>query len=257
MKVIYGPVPSWRFGRSLGVDPVCIMPKICSFDCIYCQLGKTAELTTERKEYAKLSRMKKELDEAPKDNIDVITFSGTSEPTLNSKIGEMIKYAKKFGFPVYVLTNASFIFMESVREDLSHADLVSLKLDAPNQEIFEKVNKPADGITFKKVLEGLKKFREEYDGIFALQIMFVNENKDYAKEIAETARELKPDLVQLDTPLRPSAAKPLSEKEMQKIEKHFKGMKYTQVYEEKKPDAKPLDIHETYLRRPERQWKDK
>lgn len=251
MSIIYGPVPSWRFGRSLGVDAICSRKKICSFDCTYCQLGRTGDLTTERKEYVSYSKMCTALKEADKSTTDVITFSGTGEPTLNTKIGEMIKFAKKFGFPVVVLTNSSLLHLKEVRNALMNADLVSAKLDAPNKEIFQKINAPAPGVDFEQVLEGILKFRKEYDGKLALQMMFVEENKNFAKELAALAKQIGPDEVQLDTPLRPSSVAPLSKIEMDKIESAFAGIPFISVYHKKKPLVKPLDEGETELRRPE------
>lgn len=251
MKTVYGPVPSWRFGRSLGVDPVCRTEKMCPFDCVYCQLGRTKEKTPERGEYVELGRVCGELEAAEKGTSDVITFSGTSEPTLNTEIGEMIGFAKKFGLPVVVLTNSSLLHLKEVREALCGADVVSAKLDAPNEELFQKINRPAEGITFESVLGGLERFREEFRGKFALQMMFVGANKGAAGEMAGLARRLEPDEVQLDTPLRPSPVPPLSKEEMEGVEERFEGLPFISVYREKKPDVAPLDLHETRARRPE------
>lgn len=250
MKIIYGPVPSWRFGRSLGIDPVCSLDKVCSFDCVYCQLGRTKTKTLERKPYIGISRMKKELEAVDKSNIDVITFSGTGEPTLNSELGKMIIFAKEFGFPVVVLTNSSLLSDPQVRKDLCNADIIAAKLDAPNEEVFQKINNPVNEIHFETILNGIKVFRKEFKGKLALQMMFTKLNKQYAKEMADLARELKPDEVQLDTPLRRSAVPPLSTEEMAEIEEEFVSMPVISVYKKKKPETVPFDIHETRLRRP-------
>ena len=251
MNIIYGPVPSWRFGRSLGVDPICSREKICSFDCVYCQLGKTGTLTTERKEYVPYSQMCEQLESADKGTTDVITFSGTGEPTLNTSLGKMILFAKKFGFPVVVLTNSSFLHLPEVRAALLNADIVSAKLDVPSESLFREINRPAPGIHFDSVLEGLRAFRKEFGGKLALQMMFIDANKGAAPEMAELARSLEPDEVQLDTPLRPSPAPPLSPEEMGKIEKHFQGLPFISVYKKEKPSVLPLDAEETGMRRPE------
>lgn len=251
MKAIYGPVPSWRFGRSLGVDPICSREKICSFDCAYCQLGMTKNLTTQRKEYVSLGKVSSGLMEADKGTTDVITFSGTGEPTLNSRLGEMVSFAKGFGFPVVVLTNSSLLHLKEVRNALLNADIVSAKLDAPSEPLFGKVNRPSPGITFDSVLGGLRDFKKEFGGKLALQMMFMDINKDAAAEMARLAWELEPDEVQLDTPLRPSPVPPLSPKEMERIEGEFSGLPFISVYRRKKPQVAPLDIHETGMRRPE------
>jgi len=250
MKIVYGPVPSWRFGKSLGVDPICSLKKICSFDCVYCQLGKTRDRTMERKEYVEFERVCKELGDVDKSTADVITFSGTGEPTLNQKIGDMILYAGKFGFPVVVLTNSSLLHLKAVRNELGRADIVSAKLDAPNERLFHKINKPVEGIRFEDIVDGLRDFRKEFRGKFALQMMFIKENQEAAVEMAEIARELKPDEVQIDTPLRPSPVAPLSKDEIDQIEDSFKDLPLISVYKKRKPHVVPLDIRETAARRP-------
>lgn len=251
MKIIYGPVPSWRFGRSLGVDPICSVKKVCSFDCVYCQLGGTRTKTLERKSYIDVLQMKRELEAVDKSDLDAITFSGTGEPTLNSDLGEMIRFAKRYGVPVVVLINSSLLSDATVRRDLSDADVVAAKLDAPNEELFRMINKPLQGLGFRKVLEGIKRFRKEYRGKLALQMMFVRPNRPYAKEMAKLAREIGPDEVQLDTPLRRSRVPPLSPEEMKGIEREFEGLPFISVYRSKKLKTVPLDLHETALRRPE------
>jgi len=251
MKIIYGPVPSWRLGRSLGVDPICSMEKICSFDCIYCQLGKTKTKTIERKAYIDIGQMKEELEKADKKDIDVITFSGTGEPTLNSQLGEMIEFAKAFNFPVAVLTNSSFLHDSTVRSELCSADIVAAKSDAPDEETFQKINRPCCDISFRAILDGIKSFRKEYRGKLALQMMFIDANKEHAERMAGLAREIKPDEVQLDTPLRRSAVPPLSQTEMEEIEKSFEGLPFISVYRKKTSRTVPFDIHETAIRRPE------
>jgi len=250
MKIIYGPVPSWRLGRSLGVDPICSRNKICSFDCVYCQLGRTKTKTMLRKQYVSLDGMKAELETAPKRGVDMITFSGSGEPTLNSELGDMISFAKGFGIPVAVLTNSSLLPDPEVRAALSHADIVSAKLDAPDEDVFRKINNPAEGSRFQATLDGIMQFREEFKGNLALQMMFVDLNKGRAEDMARLAREIHPDEVQLDTPLRRSAVPPLSPEEMAGIEKHFSGLPFVQVYRSRKPKTAPLDIHETETRRP-------
>jgi wyosine [tRNA(Phe)-imidazoG37] synthetase (radical SAM superfamily) len=253
MKTVYGPIPSWRLGRSIGIDPVCERRKICSFDCIYCQLGPTLELTTERREFIKAeglrNDLKRMLDRA---EADIITFSGTSEPTLASNLGELAKTVKELSdLDLAILTNSSLLHKKQVRRDLDEFDIVVAKLDASNQEIFEKVSKPHPSITFETVLDGIKKLRKEMSGKLILQMMFLPENRHFAKEMSALAKEIGPDEVQLNTPLRKCAAKPLSEKEMDEIEKYFLGQKTTQVYGVKKPKVKVQDMDEMLARRPE------
>ncbi|MCI0503410.1 radical SAM protein [Candidatus Micrarchaeota archaeon] len=251
MKTIYGPVPSWRFGRSLGVDPICRKGKICSFDCTYCQLGRTRVKTTKREEYVDLQNVERGLATADKSTSDIITFSGTGEPTLNSRIGEMIISAKKYALPVAVLTNSSMLHLPEVRSALSKADIVSAKLDASDERTFQEINRPANGITLESVLEGLMSFRKEFSGKLALQMMFIEANKESACAMAGIVREIGADEIQLDTPLRPSSVPPLKREEMTGVEKEFSGMPFISVYKSKRPDVAPLDNLETRQRRPE------
>lgn len=255
MKTVYGPVPSWRFGRSLGIDPVCrFREKVCSFDCIYCQLGKTKHKIIRRRKFIEASKVEKDLKEAlKKAKADIITISGSSEPTLASNLGEIIKRIRKTSsLPIAILTNASLFYVKEVRKELSGLDVVAAKLDAPNAEVFKKMNRPHKSITFRRLVEGIMKFRKEYKGKLALQMMFTKENADYAKEMAKIAEKIKPDEIQLNTPLRPSPVKPLSRLEMKKIKKEFRKFNVISVYDAKKVKAKPLDLHETRKRRPEK-----
>ncbi len=252
MKTVYGPVPSWRLGRSLGVDPVCAERKTCSFDCIYCQLGKTLVTTAERHEYVPASRIKADLQELlPQVKADIITFSGTAEPALASNLGEMADEVKSItNLPLAILTNASLIGKPDVINDLLKFDVVVAKLDAPNQELFERINKPVPGITFAGVLDGIKSFRTKYKGKLALQMMFVEDNKAYTKEMADLAREIRPDEVQINTPLRPCAVKPLNQADIAEIVGQFKGLNVVSVYSSDKPNVRVLDIDEVHRRRP-------
>ena len=251
MKSVYGPVASWRLGRSLGVDLICSEKKICSFDCIYCQLEKTKEITRQRDSFVYLGTVKEELKNAlKKTSPDVVTLSGTGEPTLAKNIDDVIQIIRELSdLPLAVLTNSSLFYDSSLRESLCKLDIIVSKLDAPNQELFQKINRPASEVTFEKTLNGIKKLRKDFSGKFALQIMFMKENKDYACELAELAREIKPDEVQINTPLRPCSVKPLTKKELDEIEKEFTGLNTLSVYNSPKPKTDPLDKLEIFKRR--------
>jgi len=231
-KHIYGPVSSWRLGRSLGVDAVhTAKGKVCSFDCTYCQAGKTRALTAKRRVFVPTAEIIEEIKALPALKIDYITFSGAGEPTLAKNLGEIIKKIRKIRREkIAVITNAALIDKKDVRADLSLADLVIAKLDAASAAVFTAVNKPAKGLKLDSVVKGLARFGSEYKGRFALQIMFVDKNKARAKEIASLARKISPDEVQINTPLRPGGETPLSKKEMKKIEKFFTGMNCVNVY---------------------------
>jgi wyosine [tRNA(Phe)-imidazoG37] synthetase (radical SAM superfamily) len=250
MKTVYGPVPSWRLGKSLGIDPVC--EKTCSFDCVYCQLGGTENKKIERKKFVEEKKVEEELQQAlQKIKPDVVTFSGMGEPTLALNLAEILDTVKKKAVqPVAVLTNSSLLSLEGVRKDLQGFDLVCAKLDACNSRLFEEINRPAKGIAFEQTLAGIKKFRKEFSGKLALQMMFVAQNKEKAREMASLAMEIKPDMVQINTPLRKCPVRPLSRKELGLIKKEFKGLNAISVYDAEMPDAKALDLQETLQRRP-------
>lgn len=251
MKIIYGAVASWRLGRSLGVDLICHPEKICSFDCIYCQLEKTNKLTSKREVFVPTNKIRKELKEALKvTKPDVITLSGMGEPTLAKNIDETIEVIKELtDLPIAILTNSTLMYIEEVKEALLKLDIIVAKLDAPNEELFKKINRPAPDITFENTIRGIKETRKEFKGKFALQIMFIEENKDHAAELAKLAREIKPDEVQINTPLRPCKVKPLSVKELDKLEKSFAGLNTISVYHSPKPKTDPLDKLELIKRR--------
>lgn len=249
-KYIYGPVPSWRLGSSLGIDPVSYKEKICSFDCIYCQLGKTKMFSDERKIFVPVTEIIDELNLLPSIEIDYITFSGSAEPTLAKNLGDMIEATKKIrNEKIAVLTNSSLLNKKDVQQNLLLADFVAAKLDADSQETFEIINRPLKTIKFNPVLEGIKNFRSIYKGKLALQIMFVEQNKKHAPEIAQIARNINPDEIQLNTPLRPCAAKPLSKAEMETIEGYFEDMNTISVYTAKKKEVQPVSKKETLRRR--------
>lgn len=250
MKYIYGPVPSWRLGRSLGVDLVS-GDKTCTFDCNYCQLGKTVRHIIRREVFVPTSAIVKELESLPELEVDYITLSGTGEPTLATNLGEVIsEIKKKFKNRVAVLTNSSLLHEKQVRKELRLADLVVAKLDAPNEELFRAINNPTNGVTLSLVISGIRKFNEEYPGKLALQIMFIPQNKDQAADFAKLAKQINPVEVQINTPLRPCPVKPLTPEELAGIKELFKPLKVYSVYDVERPEAKPMDLRETLKRRP-------
>jgi wyosine [tRNA(Phe)-imidazoG37] synthetase (radical SAM superfamily) len=235
----------------LGVDVVCREKKVCSFDCIYCQLGPTKNKIKEREIFVSEEKIKEDLSEViGKIDADVVTFSGTGEPTLASNLGEIIDVVREYThLPLAILTNSSFMFNKEVRNELKKLDIVAAKLDAPNHELFKKINRPAEGLKFNDILKGIKKFRKEFKGTLALQMMFIDLNKGYADEMAEIAEEIKADEVQINTPLRSSPIKPLNEREIEKIERNFLHLNAISVYKEKKPIAHAYDPEEVLRRR--------
>ncbi|HDP37258.1 MAG TPA: radical SAM protein [Candidatus Atribacteria bacterium] len=249
-KYIYGPVPSWRLGSSLGIDSLSQDKKICTFDCIYCQIGKTNHLTDKRDVFAKVGDIVEEIDSLPPLEIDYMTFSGTGEPTLAKNLGQMIKALKKIrNEKIAVLTNSSLMYRKDVQEDLFAADLIVAKLDASSQNIFELVNQPIKTVKLDSIIQAIKDFKNCYLGRLALQIMFMAENKKHAKEIAQIAREIKPDEVQLNTPLRPCKIRPLSEDELDAIGSYFSGLNIVSVYKAERKKIKPISSKDTLKRR--------
>ena len=228
MKYIYGPVPSRRLGFSLGMD---LVPyKTCPFDCIYCQLGKTTDKTIARREYFPKEDILRDVRKAllTKKQIDYLTFSGSGEPTLNSGIGWLIREIMKITpIPTAVLTNSSFLWDKSLREDLLPADLVVPSLDAATEDVFKAMNRPHQSLSIDKIVEGLKEFRREFKNTLWLEIMLVkgiNDNKNEIERFKELISEIHPDKVHLNTVVRPPAEKsahPLSIEELEGIRDFF------------------------------------
>ena len=253
MSIIYGPVPSWRLGRSLGIDLLSTRGKTCSFDCVYCQLGRTIHSLDGPKEFVPISRLVSELEQVSDIPADYATFSGVGEPTLASNLGQAIEVVKsRLGLPVAVLTNSSLMPREDVRQGLAKADVVAAKLDAPTEELFHTINRPVIDYSLTEVLEGMRRFRLEFRGKLAVQMMFIEANKEYAEDMARIAELLSPDEVQLNTPLRPCAVPPLTPQEISSIRQAFSRFENVlTVYAALRPEVAPLNVKETHRRRPE------
>lgn len=241
-RIIYGPVPSWRLGASLGIDLLSREEKICSFDCVYCQLGRTDLLTTDRGLYVATEEVLEEIAALPPDvGIDTLTFSGRGEPMLAVNLGGAIEAVKRLRRePVAVLTNASLIGRHDVRSELAQADIVVAKLDACSDELLRKINRPATGIAFEEILDGLIAFRRQYRGRLAIQIMFVEANREAADELARLACRIGADEVQVNTPLRPGGSRPLDRLEIEGIARCFRDLPVRCVYEEPRREAVPI-----------------
>jgi wyosine [tRNA(Phe)-imidazoG37] synthetase (radical SAM superfamily) len=257
MSIIYGPVPSWRLGRSLGIDLISAKGKTCTFDCVYCQLGRTTTLTAERRVWVEMSMLQAELEALPSLELDFVTFSGTGEPTLAANLGEALDLVRLSnsirGTPTAVLTNSSLLPRPDVRRDLAKADLVVVKVDAPDELCFEAINRSNASYSWGETLQGIRVFRQEYAGTLALQMMFMAANKKRAAAMAAIARSLAPDEVQLNTPLRPNPVPHLSKLEMAAIEQVFAGLPVVNVYTARPPTVRPLDVQQVQRRRPGRE----
>jgi wyosine [tRNA(Phe)-imidazoG37] synthetase (radical SAM superfamily) len=224
-RYLFGPVHSRRLGNSLGVDLV--PAKTCTFNCIFCQLGHTSQQTLERKEYVPAAEVMAEL-EAYLENggkADYITFSGSGEPTLHSKIGEMIAQTKTMTkIPVAVLTCGALLYDPQVRRELAPADVVLPSLSTVSPETFHALNRPHGRLQLQEIIEGMKNFRQEYAGKIWLEVMLVKGLNDSAHEMArlrEAIAEIKPDKVHLNTVVRPPAengVEPLAEAELRALQ---------------------------------------
>ena len=217
----------------MGIDLISQSKKICSFDCIYCQVVETSRYQTKRKVFVPTRNIIKELKKYSGAKVDYITFSGRGEPTLAKNLGKVIKAIRRVRKePIAVLTNSSLIKRRDVQRDLMLADFVLAKLDSTSSETFQSINKMTPEINFRDITNGLIAFRKKYKKKLALQIMFMRQNKHEAKKLASLAAKIQADEVQINTPLRPSPVKPLSKKEITKIEKffNFKNIKVVSVY---------------------------
>lgn len=228
MKYTYGPVKSRRLGLSLGLS---LTPyKICDFDCIYCQLGKTKEFITERKEYVKVEDILGELkswfsqNAAEAKNLNYITLSGSGEPTLNIKAGELISGIKKVtAIPVAVITNASLLSDSVVRQGLLQADLIVPSLDAVSQKVFAEIDRPHPKIKVEDIINGLIVLRKEFRGKIWLELMLVagvNDDLAQIRKLKEVIEQINPDKIQLNSPVRTTTEPgvlPVEKKKLGKI----------------------------------------
>jgi wyosine [tRNA(Phe)-imidazoG37] synthetase (radical SAM superfamily) len=230
MKTIFGPVPSRRLGRSLGIDVVPL--KTCSYDCVYCESGRTTHLTVERRPFVDPGKVMRELEEyftACPDGADVLTFSSGGEPTLYEPLGELIDAVKnRFpSMPLIVLTNGSLLWDPRVRRDLMRADRVVPSLDGATVESFARVNRPHPMLDLDTIMEGLAAFRREYRGELHLEVMLVasyNDQPSHLKAIRRVIDALAPSQVELNTVVRPPAdpeVRGLSGEAMEAILEYF------------------------------------
>ena len=205
---VYGPVKSWRYGRSLGIDPIGSI-STCSFNCVYCQLGEIERKTSDRQVFLPTDKIIKDLQAFAPWEVDVITLSGSGEPTLALNLAEIISQIKQLtGKPVAVLTNGTLLSNLEVRQALSLADKVAVKLDAVSDKQLRRINRPVDGIEWEDIWAGLKQFRAEFTGELGIQTMILTPWDDSTKtEFIRLMRSLLPDEIQINTPSRPKPLK--------------------------------------------------
>lgn len=208
-QYVFGPIPSRRLGRSLGISP--LPKKTCNYSCIYCQLGRTDHMTNERQEFYKTEEILKEFQTYLKDSdkFDIVTIVGEGEPTLCSNLGELICRLKELTKkPIAVITNGALLSDEKVREELCYADMVLPSLDAYNQEIAKKIDRPYGTIQFEEEFQGLVEFSNMYEGELWLEIMLIdgiNDDKDSITEFQKRLKQIRYDRLYLNTPVRPPA----------------------------------------------------
>lgn len=208
-KHLYGPVPSRRLGLSLGIDIVPL--KVCTLDCVYCQLGKTAKTAIARKEYVPVEPILAELKEALGAGLqaDYITIAGSGEPTLNSRLGELIDNLKNItNIPIAILTNGTLLYREDVRADCVKADVVMPSLDAGDEQTFQRINRPNDVFSIKKLISGLCAFRKEFAGQIWLEVFLIegiNTGNEQIARIKDAIGLINPDKIHLNTAVRPTA----------------------------------------------------
>ncbi len=212
MKYVYGPVPSRRLGKSLGIDP--IPSKTCNFQCIYCQLGKTNNFTNIRKNYFPKKEILTEIEKAIKLNenkFDYITFVGSGEPTLYKDLKDLIIRAKELSEkPVCVITNGSLLYDKEVQNALISSDVVLPSLDAWDENSFIRINRPHPSISFNNLIQGFIDFRKKFMGKFWIEVMLmkgINDTKEELLKIKEKLELIKPDRIDINVPIRPPVEK--------------------------------------------------
>jgi wyosine [tRNA(Phe)-imidazoG37] synthetase (radical SAM superfamily) len=227
---LFGPVPSRRLGLSLGVDLV--PPKTCTFDCVYCEVGRTTHLTLRRQPH-RVAEIIQELTDylaSPPGPLDYITLAGSGEPTLNQGIGEIINAVKGLTTtPVALLTNGSLFYLPEVRDEVAGADVILPSLDAGREETFQRINRPHPGLSLERLILGLQALRREFAGQIWLEIVVLKGLNDEPEELAalrDLIRDLSPDKVQLNTAVRPVAhrsAQALTLDEMEAVAEFLGG----------------------------------
>jgi wyosine [tRNA(Phe)-imidazoG37] synthetase (radical SAM superfamily) len=208
-RFTFGPVPSRRLGKSLGIDFVPF--KTCTYDCVYCQLGRTTNKTADLKEYFPvkdvIDDIRTKLREIPRP--DYITLSGSGEPTLHSRVRDIIHGIKAItDVPVAVLTNGSLFWIDAVRNSVLDADLIIPSLDAGDKETFSYVNRPHQAISFEKMVQGLTSLREQFSGPLWLEVFLIKGITDIDSELLKIKvwiDRIAPDVIQLNTAVRTPA----------------------------------------------------
>ena len=224
--ISFGPVPSRRLGRSLGINNI-ISPKVCSYGCVYCQVGETIRKSIERETFFKpetiYKKVEKHIQQLSSNNFpDYLTFVSNGEPTLDVNLGKAIELLKSLEIPIAVITNASLLFYKQVRDDLCLADWVSLKMDAGDNDTWQKINRPAPELNFEKAMESIKLFADMYNGILCTETMLIdriNDNVENFSNLAELIKKLNPGIAYLSIPIRPPSEESVNPPDSEKLNK--------------------------------------
>jgi wyosine [tRNA(Phe)-imidazoG37] synthetase (radical SAM superfamily) len=212
--IVFGPVPSRRLGRSLGINN--IPPKVCTYSCIYCQLGRTTRMRVDRQVFFPpetiLKMVKKKVESVKKvgESVDYLTFVPDGEPTLDVNLGRSIEALRPLGIKIAVISNGSLAWHEAVKDDLKKADWVSLKVDSVREEGWWRINRPYKNFHLGSILDGLRDFTASYKGALATETMLVhgvNDDIYHLREIADFLSQLNPSMAYLAIPIRPPAEK--------------------------------------------------
>jgi len=231
-RIAFGPVPSRRLGQSIGINN--IPPKICTYSCLYCQLGKTHTLQITRTPFYTLQEIlaavKQKIQGAKekKEAIDYLTFVADGEPTLDSNLGEEIELLKTLGIKIAVLTNSSLIWKKDVQDDLLKADWVSLKIDTVDQEIWHRINRPHGSLQLRDILDGMSEFSNSFTGDLVTETMLiqdVNDETEGSEKVAEFIAGLSPKKSYVSIPIRPPAEKWIKSADEDKVKRTFQIFK--------------------------------
>lgn len=230
--ILFGPIPSRRLGRSLGINN--IPPKVCSFSCVYCQVGLTTEISVEPQEFYSpmiiYTEIKDRLAELKnnKERIDYLSFVPDGEPTLDKNLYETIQLIQDFGIKIAVFTNSSLIWKKEVQEALKLADYVSVKIDAIDETIWKQINHPALSLNLNKILDGILQFKEIFKGTLVTETMLIagmNDNEDELIKISHFILKADPEIAYLTVPTRPTPFENIHSPERAKTKNAYRIVK--------------------------------
>lgn len=234
MRIVYGPIESWRLGRSLGVDPLAVRHKLCPFSCVYCQYGETRRPSVRRRRLVSPAQLRTELTALGEVSADCVTFAGLGEPTLAANLPELVSVVREWGsLPVVILTGSPLVAHPDVQRDLAHFDRVVATLNATDEVLFRRINRPAPGYPYSlaAVVEGLRRIGEDKARELVLQVMLIEANRHAVPQLAALAHRIGPASVQINTPLQPALGGPLSEDEVQTAAQAFAGLQVSSVHD--------------------------